>query len=294
LMAESTGKEGTGLVPVAGEKLCAPDMYGKDRLFIYIRLANGADPVQDTAIEALEAAGQPVVHIEMADKLEMGAEFFRWEFATAMAGAILKINAFNQPNVQESKDYTKKFLAEYEQQGKLPEDILLHEEGGIKLFADEANKKELEKMVGTSKSLDAFVRAHVSRIKAGDYFATNAYIDRDEHNEQKIGQLRTMILENKRVATTVGFGPRFLHSTGQLHKGGPNTGVFLQVTSDDKQDVNIPGEKFTFGVLKQAQALGDFLALSKRQRRLLRVHLPADVSSGLERLRQALQKSLNS
>jgi transaldolase / glucose-6-phosphate isomerase len=292
LMAESTGKEGKGLIPVSGEKLEKPEAYSDDRLFVYLRLARGADSGQDAAVQALEKAGKPVVRIEMAGIEELGGEFFRWEFATAIAGAALGINAFNQPNVQESKDYTKKFLGEYDQTGKLPEDELLFEEDGIKLFVDSANKAELEKAVGNSKGLNAFIAAHLKRIKTGDYFAINAYVDRDDQNQKNLEQLRTRVLERSHVATTLGFGPRFLHSTGQLHKGGPNSGVFLQITSDDKQDVAIPGEKYTFGVLKNAQSLGDFLALSKRQRRVLRVHLSADVTAGLQRLDKTFQAAL--
>lgn len=286
LLAESTGKLGKGLIPVAHEKVEAPQNYGKDRLFAYVRLASDPDAAQDKAVKALIDAGLPVIRMEMPTKEDLGAEFFRWEFATAVAGVALGINAFDQPNVQESKDYTKKFLAEYTEKGKLPEDILLHEEDGIKLYVDQKNKAEFEK--SGAKDLDAIVKHHLSRIKDGDYFATNAYIDRDPDNERRVNELRTRVLESKHVATTVGFGPRFLHSTGQLHKGGPNTGVFLQITSDDTKDVQIPEEKFTFGILKQAQALGDFLALSNRDRRLLRVHLPPDVERGLNRLKQAI------
>lgn len=293
LIAESTGKEGRGLVPIASEKLDKPENYGKDRLFIYIRLATAADARQDSGVAALEAAGYPVVRIEMQDILEIGAEFFRFEFATAVAGAVIGINAFNQPNVQESKDYTKKYLLEYCQTGKLPEDTLLLEEDGIKLYVDAANETALGKAVSGKKSLEAYLRAHLSRLASGDYFAINAYLERDSENDAKLEVLRTMVMEKYRVATTVGFGPRFLHSTGQLHKGGPNSGVFVQLTSDDRQDVIIPGEKFTFGVLKQAQSLGDFLALSKRDRRLLRVHLPADVESGLARLHKCFSAVLS-
>jgi transaldolase/glucose-6-phosphate isomerase len=292
LVAESTGKEGKGLIPVAGEKLEPADKYGKDRVFAYVRLARGADAAQDAAVQALEKAGHPVVRMEMADNMDLGAEFFRWEFATAVAGAVLGINAFNQPNVQESKDFTKKFLGEYDQTGKLPEDTLIFEEDGIKLYADAANKAELEKAVGTHKGLNAFIASHLKRIKDGDYFTISAYIDRDETHVKSCEELRTRVLERDHVATTLGFGPRFLHSTGQLHKGGPNSGVFLLITSDDKQDVPIPGEKYTFGVLKNAQSLGDGQALSSRKRRVLRVHLPADVNAGLERLNKAFQASL--
>lgn len=292
LMAESTGKEGKGLIPVAGEKLLEPDEYGSDRLFVYIRLASDPDLDQDQRARNLMQSGDPVVYIELADKVDLGGEFFRWEFATAVAGAVLGINAFNQPNVQESKDYTKKYLAEYTEKGKLPEDVLLHEEDGIKLYVDASNEAYLRKTVEGNKTFDAYIAAHLGRLVPNDYYATNAYIDRDEKNEKRVDKLRTMVLERKRNATTVGFGPRFLHSTGQLHKGGPNSGVFLQVTSNDEQDLPIPGEKYSFGVLKQAQALGDFLALSKRNRRLLRVHLPADVAYGLDRLEKAIRSAL--
>lgn len=291
LLAESTGKQGKGLIPIGSEKLEAPERYGKDRLFAYVRLASAPDAAQDKAVKELAAAGHPVITMEMPDKADLGAEFFRWEFATAVAGVTLGINAFDQPNVQESKDYTKKYLAEYTEKGKLPEDILLLEQDGIKLYVDSKNKAEFEK--AGVKDLDGAFAAHFARIKEGDYFATNAYVDRSASHEEKLGALRTQVLEKKRVATTLGFGPRFLHSTGQLHKGGPNKGVFLQVTSDDAQDVSIPGEKFTFGVLKQAQALGDFLALSNRDRRLLRVHLPGDVEKSLARVKQAFEKALS-
>ncbi len=290
LLAESTGKQGKGLVPVAGEKLEPPTIYGKDRLFAYVRVVSAPDAAQEQHVKALIAAGHPVVIMDMFDKQDLGGEFFRWEFATAIAGVVLGINAFDQPNVQESKDYTKKFLNEFVEKGKLPEDALLFEEDGIKIYANEKNKADLEKT--GAKGLDAIIRAHLSRINAGDYFATNAYIDRTPEFEQKIDALRTKVLESKHVATTVGFGPRFLHSTGQLHKGGPNSGVFLQITSDDAIDVPIAEEKFTFGTLKQAQALGDYLALSNRDRRLLRVHLPADVDKGLARLKQVFESAL--
>jgi glucose-6-phosphate isomerase len=292
LMAESTGKLGKGLIPVAGEKLQLPDKYGTDRLFVYVRVANAADKKQDAAFQELRAAGQPVVQVQIADKMDLGGEFFRFEFATAMAGAVLKINAFDQPNVQESKDYTKQFLSEYDKTGKLPEDELLYEEDGIKIFADAANKSDLTKAVGKQFTLNGIIAAHLKRVQKGDYFALNAYLDRNESNIRLLEKVRTRVLEKLDVATTLGFGPRFLHSTGQLHKGGPNTGVFLQLTSEDKQDVAIPNEKFTFGTLKNAQSLGDFLALSKRSRRLLRVHLPADVQRGLERLDKAFQAAL--
>ncbi len=293
LLAESTGKEGKGLIPVAAENLSEPNFYGKDRLFIYVRLSTAPDIRQDAAVDALEASGYPVVRIEMKDILGLSAEFFRFEFATAVTGAVLGINAFNQPNVQESKDYTKKYLTEYQETGKLPENTLLYEEDGIKLYADESNREILEKSVNGKKSLEAYLSAHLTRLSSGDYFAINAYLEREKSIETKLEELRTMVMKKHRVATTLGFGPRFLHSTGQLHKGGPNSGLFVQVTSDDGQDVEVPGEKFTFGILKQAQSLGDFLALSKRHRRLLRVHLPADVECGFVRLEKCFRSVID-
>jgi transaldolase/glucose-6-phosphate isomerase len=293
LFAESTGKDGKGLIPVDQERLSEPDLYGQDRLFIYVRLSSAPDLEQDAMVRNLMMSGDPVVFIEMAEPIDIGAEFFRFEFATAVAGAVIGINAFNQPNVQESKDFTKKFLAEWESKGKLPDDILLYEEDGIKLYVDKANQKALEKAVGHKKSLDAYIQAHLARLQAGDYFATNAYIERDAKHEQALNHLRTLVMDEYLVATTVGFGPRFLHSTGQLHKGGPNSGVFLQLTSDDKEDLPIPGQKFTFGILKQAQALGDFVALSNRNRRLLRVHLSAHVEQDLSRIIRSIEWAIS-
>lgn len=292
LIAESTGKLGRGIVPVDAEPLEDLSVYGKDRLFIYVHLDKDEDAAVQTKLAALEEAGHPVVRITVPSVEHIGAEFFRWEFATAVAGQIIKINPFDQPNVQESKDFTKKFLAEYEEKGALPQaDELLFEDDGIKLYADKSNKEKLAK--AGAKDLTGWLKAHFAQLKEGDYFAQNAYIERNKAHAKVLQAVREVVLKRKHDATTLGFGPRFLHSTGQLHKGGANNGVFLQITSDDAQDVPIPGEKYTFGVLKQAQALGDFVALSNRDRRLLRAHLPANVEAGLKKLQEAINEAIS-
>ncbi len=292
LMAESTGKEGKGLIPVADEKLGPPSAYGKDRLFVYVRLTSAPAKDQDDGIAALEKAGHPVVRIAVADPAELGAEFFRWEIATAVAGSILGINAFNQPDVEAAKVAARTLTAAYETKGSLPPETPLLSGGGLSYFADPRNADALLTASGGTKTPEALVAAHLGRVKPGDYFAINAYVEMDDANDKELQSLRLAVRDAKKVATTVGYGPRFLHSTGQLHKGGPNTGVFLQVTCDDAEDLPIPGQKYTFGVLKQAQALGDFQVLAERGRRLLRVHLGADVAAGLAKLRQLVAGAL--
>jgi transaldolase / glucose-6-phosphate isomerase len=292
LIAESTGKEGKGVVPVAQETLFAPGNYGDDRLFVYIRLASDADEAhQDAKVDSLEKAGQPVVRIYMPDITHLGAEFFRWEVATATAGSLLGINTFNQPNVQESKDFTKEYLAEYASEGELPEDKLLLAENGYELFADDNNARILKAKVNGKETLKSLLAAHLSQIHAGDYFAINAYLECCPRLEEKLQRIRDLVMRKYKVATTVGFGPRFLHSTGQLHKGGPDSGVFLQITSDDAEDLQIPEEKFSFGILKQAQSLGDFKALSMRNRRLLRLHFTGGVDAGLDKIYELICES---
>ncbi|MBX9567560.1 MAG: bifunctional transaldolase/phosoglucose isomerase [Candidatus Obscuribacterales bacterium] len=289
LIAESTGKDDRGIIPVASETLADPAVYGEDRLFVYVRLESEADREQDKKVEALEKAGNPVVKIALPDKLHLGAEFFRWEIATATGGAIIGINAFNQPNVQESKDFTKEYLKEYETKGALPTNTLLFEEGIFKLYADEANTKTFKEETA-EPSAKGYLATHLAQLDPGDYFGINAYIECVPRLEEKLQKIRDLVMKKHQVATTVGFGPRFLHSTGQLHKGGPNTGVFLQITCDDKKDLAIPGEKFGFSVLKEAQSLGDFKALSSRRRRLLRVHLPADIDAALDKLYELVKE----
>ena len=288
LIAESTGKEGKGIVPIDDEPLGAPQAYGSDRFFAYIRYSGGVDAAQDAMVAALEKAGHPVVRIDLSDLINLGEEFFLWEMATAVAGSLMGINAFDQPNVQESKDITKNFLDEYKKNGRLPEEAPILGVEGVKIYGDAACREALK----GATTLEAALKAHLARVKPGDYVALNAYVERTNATHQSLQGMRVDVRDAKKVATTLGYGPRFLHSTGQLHKGGPNSGVFLQITSDDAQDLPIPGEPHTFGVLKAAQALGDFVCLGKRDRRAMRVHLGADVNAGLAKLREAWAKAL--
>jgi transaldolase/glucose-6-phosphate isomerase len=296
LLAESTGKQGKGLIPVDREKLGPPTEYGKDRVFAYARLTSAPDAKQDAAVAALEAAGNPVVRIEVSDIYNLGQEFFRWEIATAVAGSIIGINAFNQPDVEASKIETKKLTSEYEKTGTLPTEKSFYEggksEAGIRLFADTRNAGDLTRSISGNASLAGYLRAHLSRVNAGDYFALLAYVEMNAKHEEQLQDVRIAIRDAKRVATCLGFGPRFQHSTGQAYKGGPNSGVFLQITCDDAADVTIPDQKFTFGIVKAAQARGDFAVLAERGRRALRVHLGTDVAAGLDALLSAVREAL--
>jgi transaldolase / glucose-6-phosphate isomerase len=293
LLAESTGKEGKGLIPVDREEIGSPAVYGKDRVFVYLRLETGPDLKQEAAIAAIEAAGQPVVRISVPDVYALGQEFFRWEIATAVAGSIIGINAFNQPDVEASKTETRKLTSEYEKSGSLPPESPMLEEGGIKVFTDDKNAAALKQAAGADKSLVGCLRAHLSRIGGGDYFAVLGYIEMNGAHEKQLQSIRHAVRERKHVATCLGFGPRFLHSTGQAYKGGPNSGVFLQITCDDAADIPVPQQKFTFGVVKAAQARGDFQVLADRNRRALRVHLGSDVAAGLAALQRAVQQALS-
>lgn len=292
LIAESTGKQGKGLIPVDREALGAPSVYGSDRIFVYLRLDNSADRAQDEKVAALEKAGHAVVRIDIADTYNIGEEFFRWEIATAVAGSILGINPFDQPDVEASKIATRELTSQYERNGSLPSEQPILEEGGIKLFTDKSNADKLLAAAGKGASLGKVLRAHLQQLSAGDYFALLAYVNMNQQNEERVQAIRHAVRDAKRVATCVGFGPRFLHSTGQAYKGGPNSGVFLQITADDASDLPVPGQKYTFGVVKTAQARGDFQVLADRKRRALRVHLPADVAGGLRRLESVIKESL--
>ena len=292
LLAESTGKIGKGIVPVDHEELGAPEVYGNDRVFVYVRLESGPDAAQDAKVATLEKAGQPVVRLTMSDIYQLGAEFFRWEIATAVAGSIIGINAFNQPDVEASKIVTKSLTSEYEKNGSLPAEKPVVEDNGIKLFTDEKNAAELAKLAGGDNTLNGYLKAHLSRIKAGDYFAVLGYIQMNEEHEKNLQTMRHTVRDKKHVATVLGFGPRFLHSTGQAYKGGPNSGVFLQITCDDSVELPVPGQKYTFGVVKAAQARGDFQVLAERGRRALRVHLGKDLKAGLATLQEAIKKSV--
>jgi transaldolase / glucose-6-phosphate isomerase len=291
LLAESTGKNGHGLIPVDRESLAKPETYGEDRLFAYLRLESAPDVLQDTAIADLERAGQPVVTISVADVYNLGQEFFRWEIATAVAGSIIGINPFDQPDVEASKVATKKLTEEYERTGSLPTETPILEAEGTRLFADDRNTGALNQTV-TDRSLGGYLKAHLDRLRAGDYFALLAYVEMNQAHEEALQAARHAVRDNKRVATCLGFGPRFLHSTGQAYKGGPNTGVFLQITCDDAVDLPVPGQKYTFGTVKAAQARGDFQVLAERGRRALRVHLGAGVDAGLAKLGEAVRAAL--
>ncbi|HEV2421926.1 MAG TPA: bifunctional transaldolase/phosoglucose isomerase [Candidatus Acidoferrales bacterium] len=284
LLAESTGKQGKGLIPIDREEIGPPEVYGNDRVFAYVRLESAPDKDQDAKVAALEKAGHPVVRMSLHDTYDIGQSFFRWEIATAVAGSIIGINAFNQPDVEASKVATRNLTDQYEKTGSLPAELPILEQSGIKLFADEKNAAALASAAGNDRSVAAYLRAHLARIKAGDYFATLAYIEMNDANEASLQKIRHVVRDKKRVATCLGFGPRFLHSTGQAYKGGPNSGVFLQITCDDAADLPVPGQKYTFGVVKAAQARGDFAVLAERNRRALRVHLGRDVQAGLAEL----------
>jgi transaldolase / glucose-6-phosphate isomerase len=292
LIAESTGKEGHGIIPVDRERIGAPEVYGNDRVFAYLRLESAPDAKQDAAVAALEKAGQPVVRIAVPEVYDLGQEFFRWEIATAVAGSVIGINAFNQPDVEASKIETRKLTDAYEKSGSLPPESPVLQDAGIKLFTDEKNAAALKQAAGNDVTLAGHIRAHLNRLHAGDYFAVLGYVQMNEAHESKLQAIRHAVRDKRRVATCLGFGPRFLHSTGQAYKGGPNSGVFLQITCDDAADLPVPGQKYTFGTVKAAQARGDFQVLAERNRRALRVHLGADVAAGLDKLQAAVQQAL--
>jgi transaldolase/glucose-6-phosphate isomerase len=279
LIAESTGKSGTGILPVDREALGDPALYGNDRIFVRLGLRGHADATTAAALKALSAAGHPVVQLELNDTYDLGGEFFRWEIATATAGHILGINAFNQPNVQESKDNTNRLLAEYQQSGSLTIPATVLTDDGITVSGPRLNASHARDY------LDQFLAANV---KPGAYVAIMAYVQPEDDNWQKLNDLRISIRDRFRVATTFGYGPRFLHSTGQLHKGGPAEGVFIQVVSEETHDVSITDEPFTFRTLIAAQSIGDFQALEKHGRPVVRFDLGADVTGGLARLAELL------
>ncbi len=291
LIAESTGKHGLGIIPLAGEPVGEPGVYGGDRIFAYLRIDGRDDPALDAAVRALEEAGHPVVRIVLASRDTLGQEFVRWEVATAIAGAVIGINPFDQPDVEASKIKTRALTDAYEASGAItPETPVLRAEG-LSLFADPANAAALEKAAGPP-ALGAWLSAHFARAGEGDYIGLLAYLDRDPAHARALDALRARLRDHTRCATVVGFGPRFLHSTGQAYKGGPNSGVFLQITADPVHDQPIPGRKASFGVVEAAQACGDLEVLAERGRRLLRVHLGDDIEGGLERLSILIGRAL--
>ncbi len=288
LLAESTGKQGKAIIPVDREPVGAPEVYGDDRLFVQIGL--GADRPADERLNALEKAGHPVVRIECSDAANLGQEFFRWEFATAAAGAVMGINPFDQPDVEASKVASRKLTEAFEKTKSLPAEEPFFENDGVKLFADAAYSATLAQAADTP-TLVGYLKAHLDQIGAGDYLALLAYIEMNDAHEQALQTVRMAIRNKKKAATCLGFGPRFLHSTGQAYKGGPNQGVVVQITCTDPADVPVPGREYGFSVVKAAQARGDFTVLEERKRRALRVHL-ADVEVGLSRLASAVTQAL--
>jgi len=287
LLAESTGKQARGIVPVAREPLGPPEAYGDDRLFVQVRLEGAPHAEQDAAVEAFAAAGHPVVRLGLRDGYDLGAEIFRWEFATAVAGALIGINPFDQPDVEASKQATRELTSEYERTGSLPAEEPLLAEDGIALFADARNAAALD----GPTSVDEALRVHLRRAGPGDYVALLAYLPRTPAHEVALGHMRRAIRDRTRLATVDGFGPRYLHSTGQAYKGGPNSGVFLQITCDHPRDVPVPGASYSFGVVQSAQARGDLDVLEERERRVLRMHL-ADPEAGLAALESAIGRAI--
>jgi glucose-6-phosphate isomerase len=290
LVAESTGKNGVGIVPVDGEPPGDPNVYGDDRVFVSMQLAGREDETTDAARQ-LEAAGHPVIQIHVPDAYALGAEFLRWEIAIAAAGAVLDINPFDEPNVAESKENTSRLIQQFELTGALPNPAPVLEENGLSLSADEATLARLED--AAERSIGALVAEHFRRAVKGSYLAITAFIPQTEEHERLLTRLRTALRDATHCATTVGFGPRYLHSTGQLHKGGPPTGVFLQLVMTDETDIDIPGEGgLTFGVLKRAQALGDLQALLSRRRPVLRVSLGDEPAANLRLLVDTVEAAL--
>ncbi|QPF83429.1 bifunctional transaldolase/phosoglucose isomerase [Bradyrhizobium genosp. L] len=292
LIAESTGKDGKGLIPIEGETIGAPDVYGNDRFFIDLRTENEHDGAHEAKLAALEAAGHPVVRIAMKSIDHIGQEFFRFEIATAVAGSILGINPFNQPDVEAAKIKTRELTAAFEKTGSLPAEKPVVSAAEVDLYTDAQNADDLRRG-GANGDLNSWIRAHLARSGSGDYVALLAYIERDGDTIDAMQAMRLKLRDAKHLATCAEFGPRFLHSTGQAYKGGPDSGIFLQVTVDDPHDLAVPGQKASFGVIKAAQARGDFDVLTERGRRALRVHLKGDLASGLAALDAAISAALN-
>lgn len=282
LIAESTGKEGKGILPVNGETLGAPEVYGNDRVFVSIATRTSSEDTQ-AKLNAIAGAGHPIVHLGLNDPYDLGLAFFLWEFATAVAGWRMGINPFDQPNVQEAKDATKELLSSFERRGQLDPRSEIAKDDRLMIYgADDSPERTVAEVL----------KAHLATIKPGDYIAFLNYIEETREIDEKFQQLRTQLRDATKCAVTIGYGPRFLHSTGQLHKGGADTGVFFQIIANDKQDFAVPGEPYTFSILKQAQALGDFRALAKRERRVIGVDLGNDTAAGLNHFSDLISSAL--
>jgi hypothetical protein len=279
LLAESTGKEGKGIVPVDGELPGSSNHYGDDRLFVYLKISG--DTTYDKIVSTLEKEGKPVVRVELEDLYDIGSEFFRWEVATAVTGHVMGINPFDQPNVESAKIQARRMLDEYRSSGRLPVTKPALSGGGMEVHSDLS-----------VDSLGGSMQLFLSLSQPGDYVALQAYVNAVPETALALGELRHAIRDRYNIATTVGFGPRFLHSTGQLHKGDGGNGLFIQITADDAQDLPVPDEpgkensSITFGVLKAAQAMGDRQALMDAGRRIIRFHMKGDVVEGIRLLKE--------
>ncbi|UOQ54889.1 bifunctional transaldolase/phosoglucose isomerase [Hymenobacter cellulosivorans] len=281
LIAESTGKEGKGILPVAGEPAREPEVYGQDRVFVYVGYENDTDADNTAKLEALQAAGHPVISVRMQDALDLGAEFFRWEVATAVASAVLEINPFDQPNVQAAKTATDRLMKVVQEQGSLPAgDEAKVTENGVSYFSAVSGGSAAE-----------VIQNFFAQAKDGDFLNIQAYLTESDELNKGLAELRTQVQEQLHLATTSGYGPRFLHSTGQYHKGGPDKGLFVQFTVDHPQDLALPGRSYSFGTFKNAQAAGDLQALHDYNRRTLRIHLGDNAEQGLRTVLTALQSA---
>jgi transaldolase/glucose-6-phosphate isomerase len=291
LVAESTGKNGRGIIPIADEPLGDPSVYGADRLFVYLRDTSRPEPAQDRIVEALEGAGHPVVRIAVPSPHRLAQEFFRFAMATAVAGAIMGINPFDQPDVEASKIATRAMTEAFEETGALPSEPPVFEASGIALYTDARNAEGLRKL-GAGSTLESWFKAHFARRAAGDYTALLAYLDATDARLRVLQNVRASIRDRTRLATCLQFGARFLHSTGQAYKGGPNSGLFLQLTVEPTADVTIPGRAASFGVIEAAQAAGDFRVLAKRGRRVLRAHIAGGADAGIAIIAEAIERAL--
>jgi transaldolase / glucose-6-phosphate isomerase len=278
LVAESTGKEGVGIVPVAEEPVGAPNSYGDDRLFVFITTNADKNNELNQKVTALEQAGYPVIRRSLESPIDLGSEFFVWELATAIAGAVLEIDPFDQPNVQESKDKTVALLREFTATGSLPSSQPSATEDSLSIYLSNSSQGK------SSPTFSSLFNEHISSTKSGDYIAILAYLQEKSNYDELLAELRTKLRNRVKVATTAGYGPRYLHSTGQLHKGGADNGLFIIITDKDQTDLPVPGESYSFSILKQAQALGDFQALAEHKRRVIRIDVGEDTEAGLKRL----------
>jgi transaldolase/glucose-6-phosphate isomerase len=262
IIAESSGKDGKGILPVPLEPIGNPDVYGDDRLFIYLRQTGE----HDEAVAALRDAGHPVIQSPGSNFYDIGAEMYRWEIATTIACSVLGVNAFDQPNVESSKKITKAKIADYQKNGELKEGRPAWEQDGVAVFPS---------LPISGIELGTILENYLKNAKPNGYIAINAYLPRNAETTEQLQQMRVAIRAKTGNAVTAGFGPRFQHSTGQFHKGGPNNALFIQITTEPEKDIDIPNQGLTFGTLIRAQALGDYEALIEAGRKVLRVHLPS-------------------